>query len=154
MRRSGWLLVGLAGALPLQAQVVDHTRVRRYAGEDITVRGPIARATNAGGGVVWFSLGKPHPSATLVIIITSAMASNFGDPRGYEGATVEVTGRILTGEMGGVTNDPTIAGAIRGGEPKTPYIVLKDASRFKVVEPPPAPPETPPPPPPPPPPSR
>jgi hypothetical protein len=147
MRLGAWLLLGLAGAPPLQAQVVDHTRVRRYAGEEITVRGPIARATNAGGGVVWFSLGKPHPSATLVIIITSALASNFGDPRGYEGATVEVMGRILTGEMGGVTNDPTIAGAIRGGEPKTPYIVLKDASRLRVVKPP-APPQTPPPPPP------
>jgi hypothetical protein len=148
MRKLAWLwLASVTIAPSVPAQVVDHTKVRRYAGEEITVRGPIARADNTGGGAIWFSLGKPHPSATLVIVVGSAMATNFADPRSYEGAVVEVTGRILTGDMGGVTSDPTIAGAIRGGAPKTPYLVLLNFSRFKVVEPPPPPPAPPPPPP-------
>ena len=147
-RKTFCLLLASAVAMPLSAQVVDHTKVRRYAGEEVTVRGPIARGDNAGGGTVWFSLGKPHPSATLVIVIPSGMATNFKDPRSYEGAVVEVMGRILTGDMGGTTTDPTIADAIRTGQPKTPYIVLKNASRFRVVQDPPAaappPPSTPP----------
>lgn len=148
MRTAGFgLLLASTAAMPLTAQVVDHTKVRRYAGEEIIVRGPIARGDNAGGGTVWFSLGKPHPSATLVIVIPSAMATNFGDPRSYEGAVVEVMGRILTGDMGGTTTDPTIADAIRTGEPKTPYIVLKNASRLRVIQeaPKPSPPAPPPP---------
>jgi len=62
------LLPALVMAGALEAQVVDHTRVRRYAGEEVTIRGPIARGVPMGGGVVWFSLGKPHPSASLVVV--------------------------------------------------------------------------------------
>ena len=144
MRQTPWLL--LLALLPgiASAQVVDHKQVRKYAGEEVTVRGPIARAQNMGGGTIWLSLGKPHPSATLVIVVPAELVGNFGDPRSYEGAVIEVQGRILTGEMGGIGIDPTIAGALRGGAPKTPYIVLKNASRIQIVESPPAPSGTPP----------
>lgn len=131
-------------AASLAAQVVDHTKVRRFAGEEITVRGPIARGAPVGGGVVWFSLGKPHPSASLVVVVPADMAGNFEDPRTYEGATVEVMGRIMTGEDGGIGTDPTIKRMLRGNEPKTPYIFLTSAARFKVVERPPAPAQPPP----------
>ena len=133
------LLPALVMAGALEAQVVDHTRVRRYAGEEVTIRGPIARGVPMGGGVVWFSLGKPHPSASLVVVVLADMAGNFEDPRTYEGATVEVMGRIMTGEDGGIGTDPTIKRLLRGNEPKTPYIVLTSAARFKIVERPPAP---------------
>lgn len=130
------VLLGLAlAAQPLAAQAIDHTRVRRYAGEEITVRGPVARAANAGGGNVWLSLGRPHPNSTLVVIIPAGQAGNFGDVRTFEGTTIEVLGRILTPDMStGATSDPTTAGAIRGGAPRTPYIVLTAASRLRVVD--------------------
>jgi hypothetical protein len=139
MRQRLWLLLLILLPGIARAQVVDHKQVRKYAGEEVTVRGPIARAQNMGGGTIWLSLGKPHPSATLVVVVPAELVGNFGDPRSYEGAVIEVQGRILTGEMGGIGIDPTIAGAIRGGAPKTPYIVLKNASRIQVVVPPPAP---------------
>lgn len=154
MRITALLFPAVLLAGTLHAQVVDHTKVRRYAGEEITVRGPVAQATPMGGGVVWFSLGKPHPSATLVVVMGADMAGNFGDPRTYEGAVIEVTGRIMTGEDGGIGTDPTIRRMLRGKEPKTPYIYLTSAARFTVVEPAPTPAAPPPPAPPAPPPGR
>lgn len=144
MRPLALLLPGLLITGTLHAQVVDHSRVRRYAGEEVTVRGLIARGAPVGGGVVWFSIGKPHPSASLVVVVPADMAGNFEDPRTYEGAVVEVMGRIMTGEAGGIGTDPTIRRMLRGNEPKTPYIFLTSAARLKVVERPPAPVEPPP----------
>lgn len=147
------LLSLLPGVLTAQ-QVVDHSKVRRYAGEIVTVRGPIARATVEPGGVVWFSIGKPHPSSSLVVVVNAEEASGFGDPRKYEGAMVEVQGRILTGAAEGIGIDPTVGGAsggaptsisgrtqaggagvaLRGRAPKSPFIVLQNPGLFRVVE--------------------
>jgi hypothetical protein len=137
----GLMLLPAAG----WSQVVDHTKVRQFSGEEVTVEGPVARGILAGGGVIWFSLGKPHPSATLVVVVPAEFVSNFDDPRSYEGATIRAAGRIRTGDATGIGTDPTTRGALRGGAPKTPYLVLEDPSKFRVMSrsvptPPPAPP--------------
>lgn len=119
-----------------QDRVVDHTRVRRYSGEVVTVEGPVARVAPAGGGALWISLGKPHPSATIVIVVPAEFARSFDTPRTYEGAIVHVNGRIFTGEPGGTTSDATATPRLVGGNPRTPFIVLADLSRFRVVTPP------------------
>lgn len=123
----------LAGEALAQATVVDHSRVRRYAGEEITVEGPVARVAPGGGGTLWFSLGRPHPSATLVIVVAEEFVKGFDSPRSYEGAVVRVTGRILTGESGGIGIDRTNTPRLPGGNPRTPFIILQDIGRFQVV---------------------
>lgn len=127
-------LVPTAGSA--QDRVIDHTRVRRYSGEVVTVEGPVARVTPAGGGMLWISLGKPHPSATIVIVVPAEFARSFDSPRAYEGAIVHVNGRIFTGEAGGTTTDATVTPRLVGGNPRTPFIVLADLSRFRIVTPP------------------
>lgn len=119
-----------------QDRVVDHTRVRRFSGEVVTVEGPVARVAPAGGGSLWISLGKPHPSATIVIVVPAEFARTFDTPRTYEGAIVHVNGRIFTGEAGGTTTDATVTPRLAGGNPRTPFIVLQDLSRFRIVTPP------------------
>ncbi len=116
-----------------QSQVVDHSRVRRYAGEEITVEGPVARVAPGGGGSVWISLGRPHPSASLVIVVLEEFAKSLETPRYYDGAIIQVTGRILTGEAGGIGIDRTNTPQLPGGNPRTPFIVLQDIGRFRVV---------------------
>lgn len=135
MRVTVPLLIGLLSPAMAWSQgpVVDHTRVRRFAGEEVTVEGPVARVAPAGGGSLWISLGRPHPSATIVIVVPMEYARGFDTPRSYEGAIIQVTGRILTGEAGGLGIDPTNTPRLPGGNPRTPFIVLQDLGRFKVI---------------------
>lgn len=127
-------LIPVAGSA--QDRVVDHTRARRYSGEVVTVEGPIARVAPAGGGMLWISLGKPHPSATIVIVVPAEFGRSFDSPRSYEGAIVQVNGRIFTGEAGGTTTDATVTPTLPGGNPRTPFIVLQDLNRFRIITPP------------------
>lgn len=118
-----------------QDRVVDHTRARRYSGEVITVEGPVARAAPGGAGTLWISLGKPHPSATVVIVVPSEFVPSLGTPRDLEGAIIQVRGRIFTGEAGGTTTDATVTPQLQGGNPRSPFIVLQDLSRLRIVTP-------------------
>lgn len=135
MRAIALLFIGLLCPVMAwaQAPVVDHSRVRRYAGEEVTVEGPVARVAPGGGGSVWISLGRPHPSATLVIVVLEEYAKGLQTPRYYDGAIIQVTGRILTGESGGIGIDPTNTPRLTGGNPRTPFIVLQDLNRFRVI---------------------
>lgn len=115
-------------------QEVEHNRVRRFIGEEVTVTGPVARVAPGRQGSLWISIGRPHPSATLVIVVPEEFVSTLGQPRELEGATVKVTGRVYTGEAAetGIsrgTSTPQLA----GGNPRTPFILLRDASRLQVV---------------------
>lgn len=127
------MLVSLVAAETGAQQVVDHTRVRRYAGEEVTVEGPVARVAPASQGSLWISLGRPHPSATLVIVVAEEFVRSLDQPRSYEGATIQVTGRIHTGEAGGIGIDRNVTPQLPGGNPRTPFIVLQDISRLKVI---------------------
>jgi hypothetical protein len=133
-----WILPGvLFSLLAVEAaaqQEIEHNRVRRFIGEEVTVTGPVARVAPASQGSLWVSIGRPHPSASLVIVVESEFVKNLDEPRSLEGATVKVTGRIFTGEAAetGIsrgTSTPQLA----GGNPRTPFIVLRDASRLQVV---------------------
>ncbi|MDZ4675376.1 MAG: hypothetical protein SGI84_13040 [Gemmatimonadota bacterium] len=127
-------LVPAAGSA--QDRIVDHTRARRYSGEEITVEGPVARVAPGGAGSLWISLGKPHPSATLVIVVAAEFVPSLGTPRSYEGAIIQVRGRVFTGEAGGTTTDATVTPNLPGGNPRTAFIVLQDLSRFRIITPP------------------
>lgn len=118
-----------------QDRVIDHTRARRYSGEEITVEGPVARMAPGGAGAMWISLGRPHPSATVVIVVPPEFVPSLGTPRSWEGAIVHVRGRIFTGEAGGTTRDATVTPQLQGGNPRTPFIVLQDLSRLRIVTP-------------------
>lgn len=133
-----WMLPGVLFSLlaveGAAQQEVEHNRVRRFIGEEVTVTGPVARVAPGRQGSLWISIGRPHPSATLVIVVPEEFVSTVGQPRELEGATVKVTGRVYTGEAAetGIsrgTSTPQLA----GGNPRTPFILLRDASRLQVV---------------------
>lgn len=144
------LLLTLSVPVPLAAQVavkvIDHTKARLYINEDIIVEGPLVRADRAGGGAIWFSLGKPHPSATLVIVVPAAFATNFDPPRDWEGKTVQVSGRVTTGEAEGIgVGGSSGRSRMTTATPRNPFIILEDPSKLRIVSPlkPKAPPQTP-----------
>ena len=123
----------LLASLPLPirsaAQVIDYTKVRQYVGEDVTVEGPVARVERGTGGTLRFSIGKTYSRRTLEVVVPSEFVNAFDQNiRSYEGKTIQVRGRISTGEAEGI-----VAG--RGeGTSSIPAIVLTDSSRLKVVE--------------------
>jgi hypothetical protein len=132
-----WLLaMTLATLVPSQAEaqgsVVDHARVRRYAGEVVTVEGPVARVAPGGAGSLWFSLGRPHPSATLVVVVLEEYVKSLDLPRNYEGAVIQVYGLVQTRDDTRTAADLSLPPP-PGGTPRTPYIVLQDISRLKVI---------------------
>ena len=129
------LFSSLPIALAAQPRVIDHTKARMYLNEDVVLEGPVARVDRSGGGALWFSLGKPHPSSTVVIVVLSQYASNFPDPRSYEGAVVRVSGRLSTGEAEGIGTDHSGGARLSGPKPRSPFIVLEDPSRLTVVTP-------------------
>ena len=129
------LIVALATPLAAQPRVVEHTKVRMYLNEEVTIEGPIVRADRGSGGAIWFSLGKPHPSATVVIVVPALYAAHFDTPRDYEGKTVQITGRVSTGESQGIGIDRSGGARTSGASPRTPFIVLEDPSKLKIVPP-------------------
>lgn len=117
-----------------QGQVVSHDRIRRYAGEEVTVEGPVARVAPAGSGSLWFSIGnRAHPSSSLVIVVLEEFVKGFDTPRSYEGAVIQVYGLVQTGAASTTAADRSVVASPPGGTPRTPYIVLQDMSRFKVI---------------------
>lgn len=133
-----WILPAILFALlaveATAQQEIEHNRVRRFIGEEVTVTGPVARVSPASQGSLWISIGRPHPSASLVIVVEEEFVRTLDQPRSLEGATVRVTGRIFTGEAAetGIsrgTSTPKLA----GGNPRTPFILLRDASRLQVL---------------------
>jgi hypothetical protein len=123
------LALGVPLSASAQARVIDHTKARMYLNEDVIIEGPVARVDRGRGGVLWFSLGKPHPGATVVVVVPSQFTGNFDNPRAWEGKTVQVSGRLTTGEAEGIiTGRSTDA-------PRNPFIVLEDPSRLKIVVP-------------------
>lgn len=102
-----------------------------YLGEEVVVEGPLVKADRGPGGSIWFSIGKAHPSATLVIVVPTEVATAFSSPREWEGKTVRVLGRPTTGEAEGIS-----PGA-RGNQslPRNPFIILNDPSKLKSVTP-------------------
>ena len=137
MRYFPAFLFSLAMPLAVSAQprIVDHTKARMYINEEVTVEGPVARVDRGGGGALWFSLGKPHPSSTVVIVVPAEFASAFSDPRAYEGKLIRVSGRLSTGEAEGIGSDRSGGTRLRGPKPRSPFIVLEDASRLSIVAP-------------------
>lgn len=135
MRVSVLLLIGLLCPAMAwsQGRVVDHSRVRRYAGEEITVEGPVARVAPGGAGSLWFSIGRPHPSASIVIVVLEELVKGFDIPRSYEGAVIQVYGLVQVGQASTSAAERSIVASPPGGNPRTPYIVLQDMSRFKVI---------------------
>ena len=131
MRPFHLVLLGLAlpGSAGAQARLIDHTKARMYINEDVIIQGPVARVDRARGGELWFSLGKPHPGATVVIVVPAQFANDFQDPRKWEGKTVQVGGRLTTGEAEGIDRMKA------ANAPRNPFIVLEDPSRLKVVNP-------------------
>lgn len=124
------VLAGLALPTGARAQVIDYTKVRQYVGEEVTVEGPVARAERGPGGILRFSIGKTYGRRTLVVIVPAEFVNAFdADLRSYEGKTVQVRGRISTGEAEGTTKP---AGE---GTASLPALVLEDSGRFKVLEP-------------------
>ena len=118
-----------------QPRIIDHTKARMYLNEDVIIEGPVARAARAGGGAVWFSLGKPHPSATLVVIVSADLARSLDELRTYEGTVVQVSGRVTTGEKQGIGMDRSGGPRVSGPKPRNPFIVVEDLSKFRVVTP-------------------
>ncbi len=122
-------LAAVAGKAP--AQVIDYTKVRQYVGEDVTVEGPVARAERAPGGTLKFSIGKTYSRRTLEVIVPPEFVNSFDQNlRSYEGKTVQVRGRITTGEAEGIAPG---AGA---GSSSVPAIILVDSGRLRVIAPP------------------
>ncbi|HLG06811.1 MAG TPA: hypothetical protein VI383_11765 [Gemmatimonadales bacterium] len=123
--------LALISAGPASAQVVDYTNVRQYVGDDVVVEGPVARVDRGAGGTLRFAIGKTYSRRTLDVIVPAEFVNSFDrNIRSYEGKTVQVRGRILTGEAEGI---------IRGrgeGSSTVPAIVLEDGGRLKVVTPP------------------
>src|SRR6185503_15349253 len=99
-------LPALPAALSAQARIIQHDKARMYLDEDVIVEGPVMRVDHGPGGALWFSLGKAHPNATVVIVVPANYVSNFSDPRAYEGAKIQASGRLTTGEARGIGNDP------------------------------------------------
>ena len=129
------LLLGLPAALPAQTRVIDHTKARMYLNEDVVIEGPVARVDHANGGALWFSLGKAHPSSTVVIVVLKEFASAYPEPRAWEGATVRVSGRLSSAEAAGIGLERTANRAMSGPKPRSPYIVLEDPSRMTITVP-------------------
>lgn len=133
-----WIPLGvLFSLLAVEAatqQEIEHTRVRRFIGEEVSVQGPVARVAPGSQGSLWISIGRPHPSASLVVVVPAEFVKNLDEPRSLEGATVRVTGRIYTGEAAetGIARG-TSTPQLPGGNPRTPFMVLRDASRLQVV---------------------
>lgn len=128
------LLISLVAAEAGAQQLVDHTRARRFIGDEVAVEGPVARVAPGRGGSLWISLGRPYPSATVVIVVPAEFVDNLDDPRSLEGATIRATGRVYSGEAAetGISRGSSTP-QLEGGNPRRPFIVLRDASRLVVV---------------------
>jgi hypothetical protein len=130
-----FLLASVAPAwAAAQPVVIDHTKARTYVNEEVTLEGPVARVDRSGRSL-WFSLGRPHPSSTVVIIVPEEFASSYSDPRSYEGATVRVRGRLASTDLEGIGIDRGSGVRLSGPKPRSPFIVLEDPSRMTIVAP-------------------
>lgn len=136
MRRSLMLATLLAALVPggawAQGRLVMHTDARRYGGEEVTIQGPVVQVTPGTGGSLWLSLGEPYPKSTIVIVIPGDFARTLHDPSTFEGATIQAFG-LLSG-VGGSTGGAQRRGNSSGPRlPRTPYIVIEDLLRLKVL---------------------
>ena len=132
---SALLLCSFPALLPAQARIVDHTKARMYLNEEVTLEGPVARVDHSSGGALWFSLGKPHPSSTVVIVVPKEFASAFPEPRNWEGATIRVNGKLSSAETAGIGMERTANRSMSGPQPRSPFIVLADPSRMTITVP-------------------
>lgn len=130
---SVFLLGSLLPAGAHAQSVVDHSKARSYVNEEVTIEGPVARVDRS-GRALWFSLGKPNPSATVVIVVSSEFSSAYPDPRSWEGATVRVRGRVLSADQEGIGIERT-GSRMSGPKPRGPFIILEDPSRMTIVTP-------------------
>ena len=124
-------LIALGAALsaaPATAQVIDHTSVRQYVGEDIIVSGPVIRAERMSAGTLRISLGFTPVNRTLDIIIPAEMASLFSDLRSYEGKLVQVRGRITAGFADNILQEE------KEGSVAVPAILLEQSGRLQIIE--------------------
>ncbi len=122
------LLAGFAVTRGAAAQVIDYTEVRQYVGEDVIVQGPVVRVERGTGGILRFSIGKTYSRRTLEVIVPAEFVNSL-DPNihSYEGKTVQVRGRIVTGGADAVLG-------VRENSPSSvPMIVLQDSGKLKVV---------------------
>lgn len=140
MRRTWMVTALLATLVPAgawaQGSVVMHTEARRYGGEEVTIQGPVVQVTPGTGGSLWLSLGEPYPKSTIVIVIHGDFARTLDDPSSFEGATIQAFGLVsgVGGSSGGARARGNTAGPrLQGAPPRTPYIVIEDLRRLKVL---------------------
>jgi hypothetical protein len=116
-----------------QGRVVNHTEVRRYAGEEATVEGLVVKVEPGGSGSLWLSLGDPHPRSTIVIILPEEFARTIETPDSLQGAVIRGYGRIMgAGASSSGSQARGNTPGLRGRAPRTPYLVVLDR-RFQVV---------------------
>lgn len=129
----------LAALLPSAAvaqgsSVISHTEARQFTGETVTVEGPVAKAARGAGGTIWLSLGQPHPKATLVIVVPRELVEAIGDPASWEGKVVQVNGRINRAGAAMPAGPNGERGNSTAGSPRTPFLLLGDMGRLRVVQ--------------------
>jgi hypothetical protein len=128
------LVALLPGPAAGQDRTIGHAESRRFAGETLTIEGPVVQVSRAAGRSLWLSLGEAHPKSTLVIVIPEEFAQGISDPEMYEGAVVQILGRI---NRAGAPM-PVIPGAPRGnarstGTPRSPFVVVENMSRLRII---------------------
>lgn len=66
-----------------------------HVGEDATVRGEVSAVFESRKGNYFLSIGWQCPNQLFpAVIFKSNASSDFNDPEGFEGKTIEVTGKI------------------------------------------------------------
>lgn len=99
MKKSAFILVALIAWVSIAVgqrttPVYSVSEAGLHVGEYATVRGEVSAVFESKKGNYFLNMGGQYPHQLFSAVIFSSESSSFTDIEGFEGKTVEVTGKI------------------------------------------------------------
>src|ERR1044071_4850133 len=104
----GLLLFAVISALAETTPDYTAVEAAKHVGETATVTDKVDGVHKAKGGSIFLNMGGAHPNEAFTAFIPGKSAEQFTDFQKYEGATITVSGKIVShdGKPEIVVNSP------------------------------------------------